>query len=202
MRSRPRFAYRRQRHRRDRYRRRPATSARLATADADLHSLSDGHLVADATRSQTQKARSPRTIAFALPPPRRGRSSWRRRCRADLPCPARWPAIAFAQIRACAAWARRDCFCPRAGAGRAIAVATLRSRNHLGRRTPACGAQRKTWIWREADVKYPRDFPPQGWPRACCGCAKAADAGGASSTDVMLRWCLSTRILQGVPALP
>ena len=33
-------------------------------------------------------------------------------------------ARAFAQIRACAAWARRDCFCPRAGAGRATAMAT------------------------------------------------------------------------------
>ena len=36
-------------------------------------------------------------------------------------------ATPIAQIRACAAWARRDCSCPRAGAGRAIAMATLRS---------------------------------------------------------------------------
>ena len=35
-------------------------------------------------------------------------------------------ALERAQIRACAAWARHDCFCPRAGAGRAIAMATFR----------------------------------------------------------------------------
>ena len=34
---------------------------------------------------------------------------------------------AIAQIRACAPLARRDCFCSRPGAGRAIALATLRS---------------------------------------------------------------------------
>jgi hypothetical protein len=36
-------------------------------------------------------------------------------------------AAAAAQIRACAAWGRRDCFCPRAQRGPGIAMATLRS---------------------------------------------------------------------------
>jgi hypothetical protein len=36
-------------------------------------------------------------------------------------------AIGFAQIRACASWAGRDCFSPRASARRAIAMATIRS---------------------------------------------------------------------------
>jgi hypothetical protein len=35
---------------------------------------------------------------------------------------------AIAQIRACEASVRRDRFCPRAGAGRAIAMATFQSR--------------------------------------------------------------------------
>jgi len=38
-------------------------------------------------------------------------------------------ACAFAQSRGCAAWARRDCFCPRATAGPAIALARGCRRN-------------------------------------------------------------------------
>ena len=50
----------------------------------------------------------------------------------DLSAAHSWLARAFAQIRARAASARRDRFCPRAGARRAIATATMR----------ACGPER------------------------------------------------------------
>ena len=56
-------------------------------------------------------------------------------------------AAAVAQIRACAAGARRDCFCSRAGAGRAIAMATVRSRL-----PPAPGDRSATKPVREAGV--------------------------------------------------
>jgi hypothetical protein len=52
---------------------------------------------------------------------------WRRSARPGRAGLAPRLTIAFAQIRACAASARRDCFCRRAGAGRPIAMATTRS---------------------------------------------------------------------------
>ena len=92
--------------------------------------------------------------------------------RPDLSDPHPFLACAPAQIQACAAWARHDCFCSQARSSRAIAKAT----QHASAASLADDRSATIWIVRASPAA--RSLRPIRAPaRAPC---QAADAGNAA----------------------